>query len=197
MGYAKRLATLSNAIHANTLVAGARFEQRARGGGARPRGGGAGFGRATPRTGPLFVRGRFVRPFFVNPFAFGAFGLGFAYHPFFWGWGYPFGWGYPNWGPPYYGYGYGYPYGYGYRAHDRYGSLKLDVKPRSAGVYADGYYVGQVQDFNGAFHHLDLAPGDHKIEIRANGYEPLVLNIKIMPGRTVNYHGELKGGPGK
>jgi hypothetical protein len=31
-----------------------------------------------------------------------------------------------------------------------------------------------------------------KIEIRSPGYQPLDLNLKIMPGRTVNYRSELR-----
>ena len=179
------------AARADAVIVGARFEQH-RGGGMRARGGGGAIvGRAAPRSGAPFGRGVFVRPFFPSPFFFGGFGLGFAYDPFFWGWGYPFGWGYPYWGAPYYGYGNG--YGYQTRgAYRHYGAVKLDVKPRDAEVYVDGYYMGQVRDFNGLGHHLDLDSGDHKVEIRAPGYQPLDLNLKIMPGRTVNYRGELR-----
>ncbi len=150
-------------------------------------------GSAMPRGMAPFNRRVVVRPFFASPFFFGGFGLGFAYDPFFWGWGYPLGWGNPYWGP-FYGYGYGYGQGYGYRArgvYHRYGSVKLDVKPRNAEVYVDGYYMGQVRDFNGLGHHLDLDSGEHNIEIRAPGYQPLDLKLKIAAGRTVKYRGQL------
>jgi hypothetical protein len=183
---------------ARAIIAGERLEQHSRGGGMRARGGGGtSGGRAIPRSGAPFGRRFFVRPFFASPFFFGGFGLGFAYDPFLWGWGYPFGWGYPYWGSPYYGYG-GYPgYGYGYPGrggYHRYGSVKLDVKPRNAEVYVDGYYMGQVRDFNGLGHHLDVDAGEHKIEIRAPGYQPLDLTLRVMPGRTVNYRGDLRRG---
>jgi hypothetical protein len=146
----------------------------------------------------------YVSPYFYSPYAFGAFGLGFwGYDPFWWGdsWGgYPYwGWGNPYWGYGGYGYGgygYGYGYNYGYDRGDRnyqgYGSLKLKVKPKDAEVYVDGYYVGQVNDFDGIFQHLDLDNGTHRIEIRAEGYQPLVRELQIEPGRTVTLENELR-----
>jgi hypothetical protein len=194
----------SNGTDARALVTGMRLEQHrgARGGSPSRAGGGGTFGHAVPRTSAPFGRRFLPHRFFFSPFTFGAFGLGFAYDPFFWG-GYPFGWGAPywGWGYPYGAYGYrgygGYGYDYGYpaqRGYERYGSVKLDVKPGNAEVYVDGYYMGQARDFGGTFHHLDLAGGDHKIEIRANGYQPLTVDLKIMAGRTVNYRAELKRG---
>lgn len=168
---------------------------------SRPRSSGPVYGQAVPRTsvngGRIYVPYRYygVSPwYYYSPYAYGAFGLGFwGYDPYWWsypyGYGYGYGWGYP------YGYGYGYDYGYsggdrGY-AHE-YGSLKLKVKPRDAEVYVDGYYMGQVDDFDGLFHHLDLESGNHRIEIRANGYQPLVLDMRIEPGRTVTYESQLR-----
>jgi hypothetical protein len=136
----------------------------------------------------------FPRRIAFFPFAYSAFGFGFwPYDAFWWGaggypyaWGYPYGWGYGAYG----GYG-GYGPGYGDGA---YASLRLDVKPKNAEVLVDGYYVGQVSDFDGSYHHLDVEAGAHRVEIRAPGYEPLTLNINLMAGRTVSYRGELKSG---
>jgi hypothetical protein len=165
---------------------------------ARPRGGsGTYYGQAVPRTtvpGSVY-RYRINPYYYYYPYAYGAFGLGYlgwGYDPFFWGsgWGYPYGY----WGSPYYyGYGWGYPApAYGYSQQNEQGSVKLDVQPKEAQVYVDGYYVGQVDDFNGIFHHLDLDAGDHRIEFRAEGYEPLTVEMKLMAGRTVTYHAKLK-----
>jgi hypothetical protein len=52
--------------------------------------------------------------------------------------------------------------------------------------------MGQVNDFDGAFQHLDLESGAHRIEFRAEGYQPLVLEMKIEPGRTVTYENQLR-----
>ena len=81
----------------------------------------------------------------------------YYYYPY-WNWyGYGFGFGYPYaWGPyPYYGY----PYYYG--AYDYTGAARLEVKPREAQVYVDGYFVGVVDDFDGTFQRLNLEPGEH------------------------------------
>ncbi len=168
---------------------------------ARPRGSGPIYGTATPRTyapyGRIILPNRYyISPFYYSPYAFGAFGLGYwGWDPFWWGgyWGNPY-WG---WGSPYWGYGYGYGYGYDYGYYDRsgyrdYGSLKLKVKPDNAEVYVDGYYMGQVDDFDGVFQHLDLESGPHRIEIRAEGYQPLVIEMRIEPGRTVTYENQLR-----
>src|SRR5262245_22712637 len=49
------------------------------------------------------------------------------------------------------------PYGHRYAAPD--GSLRLEVKPREAEVYIDGYYAGTVDDFDGTFQRLRVVPG--------------------------------------
>lgn len=69
------------------------------------------------------------------------------------------------------------------------GSLRLDVEPSSVlQVYVDGYYVGTPDDLNGE---LELEAGPHKIEIRAQGYEPLSFDVKIVAARSITYRGVL------
>ncbi len=161
-------------------------------GGARPRDGRVATGQAVPRTGRYFYNGRFYsyHPYYF--YGYGAFGLGALYYDPFW-WGYPYGgWGYP-WG--YYGGYYGGDYGYAYDPQDAYGvkgGLKLKVTPKDAEVYVDGYYVGIVDDYDGAFQRLNLVAGTHHIEFKAKGYEPLSVDVKIEPRDTITYHGELQ-----
>jgi hypothetical protein len=132
--------------------------------------------------------------YYYSPYAYGAFGFGYwGWDPYWWGGYYPGYWGYPYYYGGYYG---GYPGYYTggpayYYANDN-GSLKLKVKPKEAEVYVDGYFVGLVDDFDGTFQHLDVEAGTHRIEIRANGYQPLVLEIRIAPGREVKYEGRLR-----
>ena len=90
-------------------------------------------------------------------------------------------------------------YGGGYGAyssrrlqHARSGRLKLKVKPRTAKVYVDGYFVGTVDQFDGAFQKLTLNGGQHKVEIRAEGYETAEFDVLITPEKTVTFQGELK-----
>lgn len=72
------------------------------------------------------------------------------------------------------------------------GSLKVKIKPREAEVYVDGYLVGIVDDFDGIFQRLHIESGPHRIEVRAQGYEPLAFDVRITPEHTTTYRGELK-----
>jgi hypothetical protein len=113
------------------------------------------------------------------PWGYGGYG--------YWG-GYSGGYGYYDpWGP-YGGYGY-YPsyYSSGYA-----GALRLKVKPSDASVYVDGYFAGEVDEFDNIFQRLPIEPGPHRIEVRADGYEPLLFEVRIFPGRTLTYRGDLK-----
>ena len=92
-----------------------------------------------------------------------------------------------------------YAYGGGYGSYssqiynsDEQGALKLKVKPRSAKVYVDGYFVGVVNDFDGAFQKLALNGGGHKVEIKADGYETAQFDVLITPRQTTTFEGELK-----
>lgn len=120
--------------------------------------------------------------------------LGFAY-PHAHGYGYAFrvGYGYGYW--PYYPI---YAYGAYVTSYDGYrglGALRLQVHPRDAYVFVDGYFAGAVDDFDGVFQRLRLEPGPHQIEIQAEGYEPLYLDVYIRPGETTRYEGYLRPQP--
>jgi hypothetical protein len=90
--------------------------------------------------------------------------------------------------PWYYPYGYYPPYGYPY-PFESYGSVRLDVDQKSASVFADGFYVGVVDDFDGIFQHLNLKVGEHHLEIAAGGYETLTFDVNIQAGRTITCRG--------
>jgi len=158
---------------------------------------------------PVYVyRGRTYSNFYYYPrrwypYGYGAFGLGYFYYdpytwygydPFWYG-GYPY-YGYPSYGYPSYGYpssyGYGYPYGGYQTGYRHFGELRLQVHPRHAEVYVDGYFAGHVDDFDGIFQSLTLEDGAHKIEIVAPGFETLEVSVRILPGRKVTYKGALK-----
>jgi hypothetical protein len=143
-------------------------------------------------------RGGFVgRPFVGRPFFFGprfsSFGF-YAGYPFAYPYyAYPYGYaGY--YGYPYYPYGAGYGAGYGggYAVAEglstSYGRVRISDAPEHAAVYADGYYVGTVDDFNGAFEHLNLEPGAHHIDIRPQGQPPISFDVNVQPGETITYH---------
>jgi hypothetical protein len=93
------------------------------------------------------------------------------------------------------GYGYGY-YGYplpppGYMTLApgvAYGAVRIQGAPRDAQVFADGCYVGIVDDFDGVFQHVNLTAGPHRIEIRAPGAPPVVFDVRVEPGQTITFH---------
>src|SRR4051812_33058124 len=206
MNYAKFVKTCSviflSAIVCTALAATDAFAQRRGGGGggqgrssggstgrAAPRGsvirGGGGRVIVSPRAG---VRGPYRSYYYRPGFSLGIY-AGFPYY----GYGY---YPYSYYGAPYGYYGYGYrpygyvaPGGYGYAyGGDAYGGLRIQGAPPDGQVFADGYYVGIVDDFDGAFQHVDLEPGPHSIEIRFQGGPPIAFDVNIQPGRTVTFH---------
>ena len=100
---------------------------------------------------------------------------GFYYPPFYsmWGWyPYPFGYPwYPYWGP-YWG-----PY-------DNSASVRLQVSPREAEVYVDGYYAGIVDDFDGTFQRLHVGPGGHQITVWLAGYRSATEQMYFRPAAS-------------
>jgi hypothetical protein len=116
-------------------------------------------------------------PHYHYPYGYGAWGLGYFYYD-------PYAWA-PVAHIHYDGYSYG--YGYGYST----GELRLQVRPNFAEVYVDGYYAGQVDEFDGSFQSLRLEEGEYHIEIMAAGYDTIAFDVRIQPGRKINYRGEL------
>lgn len=138
---------------------------------------------------PYYSYGRGRYSSFWSPYGYG-YGFGyFAYDPFLFGADPAYGYG---------GYGYGGGYddpqmsGYGYGRSYETGSVRLKVKPNNAQVFIDGYYVGLVDSFDGVFQRLGIESGAHKVEIKAEGYEPVQFEVMVTPGETVTYKGELK-----
>ena len=122
-----------------------------------------------------------------------AFGLGF----YDFGWYDPYAYGGGFLSPSFYG-GYG---GGGYQSgasgvssygQAPTGSLRLKIKPREAQVYVDGYFVGEIDSFDGAFQKLGIDAGSHKIEVKAPGFEAVTFDVVITPNETVTYKGELR-----
>jgi hypothetical protein len=111
------------------------------------------------------------------------------YSPFFYGgwYGYPFAYpfGYPY--PPYYGYG----------MYEREGSLRLQVEPRQAEVFVDGYYAGVVDDFDGTFQRLRVQPGEHDVQVYLAGYRSLHQQVYLQVDKTFTIKQTLQPlGPG-
>jgi hypothetical protein len=132
---------------------------------------------------PPVYRNFYYYPRRVYPYGYGAFGLGYFYYD-------PY-----RWYPGYYGYGAGYP-GYSPRYGSSFvfdiGELRLQVFPRNAQVFVDGYYAGIVDDYDGAFQALKLEAGAYQIRIAAPGFEDLIFDVRIQPGQKINYRGDLR-----
>jgi PEGA domain-containing protein len=110
--------------------------------------------RVAPRV--VFVGGYYADPFwFYDPW------FGYAYQ-------YPWGWPAP-------------PYRY---AYDPGAAVRLEVKPKQAEVYADGYYAGIVDDFDGTFQRLRLPPGEHELTLYLDGYRTVHQRIYLTPNNT-------------
>ena len=106
----------------------------------------------------------------------------YPYYPFALG----FGWGYGPWWPYPYPY---YPYGY---PSDPDGSLKLEIKPRAAEVYVDGYYAGIVDNFDGTFQRLHTSPGEHEITLYLDGYRTVHQKLYVQPNVTTKLKYEME-----
>ena len=99
---------------------------------------------------------------------------------------------YSPWSPGYYGYyGYGpayfqYPIYAGRGRYDNSGSVRLQISPRQAEVFVDGYFAGTVDDFDGVFQRLNIEPGDHEVQVYLAGYRSFTQRIYLQPGKSFN-----------
>lgn len=115
--------------------------------------------------------------------------VGFGiYDPFWgpWGWGPALSWGWgvgvpfgvPPFGPAFFGSGAG--------------SARIRVFPTSAEVYVDGFLAGLVDDFDGVFQRLNVAPGEHELTFYLAGYRSLTHRVLFQPGRTLDIRDDLE-----
>lgn len=73
------------------------------------------------------------------------------------------------------------PYGY-YGVNDLPASIRIEVEPREAQVFVDGYYAGVVDDFDGASQRLRLTPGGVTITLFLEGYRTEQQRLYLPPG---------------
>lgn len=122
--------------------------------------------RAQVRRGRGPVRAVVIAPYY-SPY--------YYYSPF---------WGYDPFFDAQWGGIYG-PYG-PYRRYnvDPGGSVKLEVKPKQAEVFVDGYYAGVVDDFDGSFQRLRTTPGEHEISLYLDGYRSVHQKVYLQSDVT-------------
>ena len=69
------------------------------------------------------------------------------------------------------------------------GHLRVELQPEvNPQVYADGYYVGLLSEFPGG---LPLDPGPHSLQLRAESYQPLTIDVRVFGDRSITYRGSL------
>ena len=174
--------------------------------GARARGDRAIHGTAQGRD---FWRPGVTRPTYVIRSYVPWYGYGY-YDPWFYGYGYrrwglsPYGIGIGAFGYPYGMYDpYLDPYGYGGYSGGSYarrqdddtrptGSIRVRAQPKDARVYIDGALVGTVDEFDGLSDHLEVEPGTHRLEIRADGFETFSTEIRVRENRTITARANLR-----
>lgn len=101
------------------------------------------------------------------------------YSPLFWGF---YGWGYPGPYPPAF-------YRQGFPGES---AARIQVTPRHAEVYVDGYRAGIVDDFDGFSQRLRVPPGEHVIELYLDGYRSVTQNILFQPGDTYRLRHDME-----
>jgi len=117
-----------------------------------------------------------VGGFYANPY--------YLYDPWF---GYEGQWGYPMYPPPY-RYGFGQPDS----------SVRIEVKPKEAEVFVDGYYAGIVDDYDGVFQRLRVTPGEHEIELYLDGYRTVRQKVYLPVNDTFKIRYTMERlGPGE
>ena len=119
---------------------------------------------------------------------------GYYGYPYYYGYyGYPYAWGFGlGWYDGYYT-----PPYYPYRDYDdAYGQLRILVEPSKARVYVDGYYAGEVDEFDGMFQRLDVAPGRHEITFKLEGYVSHRVKLYAPPDTTVKIRHDMVKGSG-
>ena len=130
--------------------------------------------RPAPAHGPVYGP-RPVGPHFSAGFYYGPW-----YGPYFYSpWLYSSFW----WYPPY-----AYPYYYG-RAG---ATLRIQVQPKNAEVYVDGYLAGIVDQFDGMFQDLVVEPGTREVTVYQEGYKPIVQRLYVSPGNSYKIKGTLE-----
>jgi hypothetical protein len=128
---------------------------------------------------PVVVRTYVYRPYFYPSS---------SYRPVYWG---GFGWGY-GWYDPFWSQRYPYPPP-AYRSYDHdEASARIEVTPRDAQVFVDGYYVGSVDDFDGIFQRLHVRAGEHTLEIFKEGYRTIRERVDFRRGETYRVKFEME-----
>ena len=67
---------------------------------------------------------------------------------------------------------------------DEGGALRLQVTPKDAAVYVDGFHAGIVDDFDSAFQRLPVPAGEHELVLYRAGFRTVHQWINVAPRST-------------
>lgn len=67
-----------------------------------------------------------------------------------------------------------------------FGGARLQVKPHTAEVFVDGFYVGSVDQFDGFLQRLDVPAGEHELTLYDDGYRTMTQRVLFRPGVALN-----------
>jgi hypothetical protein len=87
-----------------------------------------------------------------------------------------------------------YPYRY-FPVYDSRAEVRVQVTPREAAIYVDGFYAGIVDDFDGIFQGLPLPPGGHEFVLYLEGYRTTRYDLYLRPGSTLKLHDTMERPP--
>ena len=76
-----------------------------------------------------------------------------------------------------------------------FGGVSIEVSPNDAEVWVDGGYAGRADDFGPRARPLTLTTGVHRVELRAQGYQPLAFDVNVAAGYVVPFQGVLQPQP--
>jgi PEGA domain-containing protein len=60
-------------------------------------------------------------------------------------------------------------------------AIRFEITPKEAEVYADGYFAGIVDEFDGVFQRLYLASGQHEITLFRDGFKTVHQTVYLSP----------------
>jgi PEGA domain len=71
-------------------------------------------------------------------------------------------------------------------------SARIQVKPRNAEVYVDGYLAGVVDQFDGFFQRLEIPAGEHELTLYLDGYRTVRQRVLFPPEAALDIKYELQ-----
>lgn len=76
------------------------------------------------------------------------------------------------------------PYAYPYQFAGPESNVRLQITPKQAAVYIDGYFAGQVDQYDGVFQRLHVTPGQHELVVYLAGYHSIHEHLYLSPNAT-------------